>query len=147
MKKFILIFSFIISFVFVNAQTVTFPPLTADNTYFINTTNYTLTNTTARNFIIPAAQHWATTQDYIVKIDSTGGDHTNVSVSLWGQKSAIAGDWVQIGSTVNWKGTTADTVIIISNTTANRFRNYKATIVGTGTGTSKISVQELKLYR
>ena len=50
-------------------------------------------------------------------------------------------------ATATWKGTTADTVIILSNTTANRYRYFKITLTGTGTGVTKVSDQELKLWR
>ena len=70
-----------------------------------------------------------------------------MAVALYGQKSTIKGDWTQIGTTVNWKGTTSDTVIVISNATANRYSLYKAGLTGTGIGTSKVDTQALKLYQ
>lgn len=151
MKKFIsILFLFAFTIVFATAQSVTLPTMDSyvkGGTYQIINTDYTLTNTTARTFIYTAPQPEPTTQDYVVNLDSLTGNHTNVAVALYGQKSEVKADWTQIGSTVNWIGTTADTTIIISNATANRYRNYKAVITGTGTGTTKVDVQELKLFK
>jgi len=110
------------------------------------TTDYTLTNTTPDTVKWEAAQHYPTTQDFVCNIDSTSGTHTNVAVALYGGKSEVAGDWTQIGSTVNWKCTSSDTTIIISNATANRYRRYRVIYTGTGTGVSTVDTQELKLY-
>ena len=73
------------------------------------------------------------------------GNHTNVAVALYGAKFATSA-YSAIGSAVNWKGTTGDTTIVISNATANRYRYYKIVVTGTGTGVTKIDSQELKLY-
>ena len=109
-------------------------------------TNYTLINNTAQYWLVKANQKVPTTQDFIVKLDSLSGNHTNVAVQLMGQKSTDKGDWTNIGSAVNWKGTTADTTIIISNDTVTRYRNYKVVYTGTGTGRTTIYIQELKLW-
>ncbi len=145
MKKLILFLFLAIGFI-ANAQTVTFPQMVSNATIQTVSTAYVLTNTTARNFIFTAPQPKPCTQDFIIKLDSLSGNHTNVAVAIYGQKSAIKGDYTQIGSTVNWKGTSKDTVIIISNASANRYSNYKYTITGTGTGTTNITPQVLKLY-
>jgi hypothetical protein len=116
------------------------------NTYISSTVDVTVTNTTAVEVYLEGQQHMPATQDYLCQLDSTSGDHTNVAVELYGQKFNT-GAWAQIGSTVNWAGTTADTTIIISNATANRYRRYKAKFTGTGTGVTTIDSQEFKLYR
>ena len=147
MKKVIFLVIAIISMVAIaNAQSVTVPPMGVGITYQLYSTDTNVTNTTVRTFVFNAPQNFPTTQDYIVKLDSVSGNHTNVAVALYGQKSALKGDWTQIGSTINWKGTTADTVIVISNASANRYRNYKIVYTGTGTGVTKVNEQELKLY-
>ena len=154
MKKILLFIMLLVGFG-LSAQTVTLPTMAAaaaNNaaTYQLYqpavTTNIVINATTVRSFIFTAPQPMPTTQDYTVKLDSVSGNHTNVAVALYGQKSAVKGDWVQIGSTVNWKGTTADTVITISNATANRYQNYKSVFTGTGAASvSKATIQELKL--
>ena len=151
MKKIILFLMLMVAFV-ATAQTVTLPTM-AGATNNINATgqtvvtDYTLTATTVRNFIWTAPQPKPTTQDFVIKLDSLTGNHTNVAVALYGQKSQYKGDWTQIGSTVNWKGTTADTTILISNATANRYSLYKTVVTGTGAAsTTKIDVMGLKLY-
>lgn len=148
MKKFIsILFLIVITAVTINAQTVSFGKWADGASYQSVETDYTLTNTTARTFVFYPNFHQKSTQDYVVNLDSLTGNHTNVAVALYGQKSSVAADWTQIGSTVNWLGVTADTTIIISNATANRFRIYKVVITGTGTGTTKVDNQELKLWR
>ena len=129
------------------AQTVALPAINADQTYLPIATDYTLTNTTARIFTVVAPQHYMCASDFIVQLDSASGNHTNVAVALYGRKSAQTSTWTQIGSTVNWKGKTADTTIIMSSTTEVGYREYKWTFTGTGTGTTTIDNQELKLYR
>lgn len=150
MKNVILYIMLMVGFV-VTAQTVTLPTMGAANnnpaaTNHVVLTDYVLTNTTVRNFVWTAPQPKPTTQDIVIDLYSLAGNHTNVAVAVYGQKSNIKGDWTQIGSTINWKGTTADTTIIISNATANRYSWYKTTLTGTGTGTTTIANQVLKLY-
>jgi len=131
------------------AQTVTLPTMAgaANNpaaTAQLITTDYTLTNTTARNFIFTAPQPKPTTQEFVVQLDSLAGDHTNVAVAIYGQKSSIEGDWTQIGSTTN--STLGSDIVLISNATANRYSRYKYVLTGTGTGTTVIGNIWLKLY-
>jgi len=144
MKKVLFLFAFLGAFL-VNAQTVnlTFPSKT---TYMKVPTDYTVTNTTVRTFIYLAPAEFTATQDYLIELDSVSGNHTNVAVALYGSKFSSSA-YSAIGSTINWKGTTADTTIVISNATANRYRYYKVTVTGTGTGVTKVDNQEFKLYK
>jgi len=146
MKKLIVIFAILTLTISVNAQMLT-TQLQRGQTYTEVTTDYTLTNTTAKYWQINALMDEMTAQDVIVHLDSLAGDHTNVAVALSGRKSDQTSTWTAIGSTVNWKGTTADTTIIISNTTENGYRQYKLTFTGTGTGTTTIANMELKLWK
>jgi hypothetical protein len=143
MKKFLLLIALFSLAIFSQAQTASIE--LAGNTYAAITTDYTLTNTTAQYFEFHAAKEKAATQDVLVRLDSLSGDHTNVSVALYGKKFSDS-PYVAIGSAVNWKGTTADTTIVISNTSANRYTYYKLVYTGTGTGTTKINTQRLKIY-
>lgn len=127
-----------------NAQTVNYS--IGSGTYFSVTTDYTLTNTTVRNFVYAAGNNFTCTQDYLIQLDSLAGDHTNVNVALFGAKFAT-GAYSAIGSAVDWTGATSDTTIIISNATANRYRYYKVVVTGTGTGTTTVDSQEFKLYQ
>jgi hypothetical protein len=146
MKRFILFIALLfVGLVYANAQTVEMPPM-GDRTYQYVATDYNLTNTTARNFVFTAPQSYKATQDYVIKLDSVSGNHTNVAVALFGGKSALKGDYTAIGSAINWKGQNKDTVIIISNTTANRYRFYKVVVTGTGVGVTRVADQELKIY-
>jgi len=148
MKQFILMIMLFVGMA-MTAQTVTLPTMAgaANNpaaTAQLITTDYTLTNTTARNFIFTAPQPKPTTQEFVVQLDSLTGDHTNVAVAVYGQKSTIEGDWTQIGSTVN--STLGSDIVLISNATANRYSLYKYVLTGTGTGTTVIGNIWLKLY-
>ena len=142
MKKAILFLFFAIGFV-LNAQTVNFLPMVNGATVQSTTQSYVLTNTTVRNFVYTAPQSKPTTQDFTVKLDSLAGNHTQIVVTVYGQKSSIKGDWTQIGTATSTAG--AD-VVLISNATANRYSNYKYTLTGTGTGTTTVTSQILKLY-
>jgi len=148
MKQFILMIMLFVGMA-MTAQTVTLPTMAgaANNpaaTAQLITTDYTLTNTTARNFIFTAPQPKPTTQEFVVQLDSLAGDHTNVAVAVYGQKSSIEGDWTQIGSTTN--STLGSDIVLISNATANRYSRYKYVLTGTGTGTTVIGNIWLKLY-
>src|SRR5512147_1208086 len=144
MKKLLFLFALLFSVIITQAQTVNLA-MPSGSTYMSVVTDYNLTNTTVRNFIYLAPQDFAATQDYLIELDSVSGNHTNVAVALYGAKFSTTA-YSQIGSTVNWKGTTADTTIVISNASANRYRYYKVTVTGTGTGVTKVDAQELKLY-
>lgn len=135
----------LISFLGVSAQMAK-KSIGLGNSEVRDVTNYTLISDTAQYWLVTANQKVPTTQDFIVKLDSLSGNHTNVAVQLMGQKSTDKGDWTNIGLAVNWKGTTADTTIIISNDTVTRYRNYKVVYTGTGTGRTTIDIQELKLW-
>jgi len=152
MKKYLCLLLLLIGFAFtqVKAQTVTVPAVfSPTQTYQEVLTDYTLTNAVGRTFKWTLNQHYPTTQDFVVHMDSLTGNLTNVLVTVWGQKSALKNDSTSIG-TLNWIGRnpagSADTTGIISNTTENRYRRIYTTFKGTGTGTVRIDTQALKLF-
>ena len=145
MKKLIFILAFL--FVITNiatAQTASFK-IKSSATEKLVSTDYTLTNTTVSWFSWDVKRSTPATQDFQVNLDSLTGNHTNVAVSLWGRKFEND-SWSQIGSTVNWAGTTSDTTITISNVSINRYRFLKTNFTPTGTGTSTIDSQNLKIW-
>ena len=146
MKKFILFIALILSFA-VSAQTLLTSNLTPGTTYVNVATDYSLAIAAPGVWLINAPQHYPTTQDLIVKLDTiVGTNPTNVAVALFGRKSTLSA-YVAIGSAVNWKLSTKDTVIVISNATANRYRDYKVTYTLTGTGSvAGLKNQEFKLF-
>jgi uncharacterized protein YxeA len=146
MKKLFVLLSIMLLGIGLYAQTYTMPNLASAETYIKVTTDYVATNTTAVNLIFPTGNHFTTTQDYLIQLDSTSGNQTNVAVALYGAKFATSA-YSAIGSAVNWKGSTGDTTIVISNATAARWRYFKIVVTGTGTGTTTIDTQELKLYQ
>ena len=115
--------------------------------YTTTNTATRITNTTAGYILFKAANPFPSTQDFAIKLDSVSGNHTNVAAQVYGQKSELKGDWTTIGSAVNWKGTTKDTVIVISNASANRYRNYKIILTGTGAGVTRVLNAEVKLFQ
>ena len=144
MKKLLLLSLFAFVALAVNAQTYTYAM--GAKTYASSGVDRVITNTTVVNLVWFAPNDNPTTQDFLVQLDSTSGNHTNVAVQLMGAKFAT-GAYSNIGSAVNWTGSTGDTTIVISNATANRYRYYKIVVTGTGTGTTTIDSHELKLYQ
>ena len=134
----------VIAAITATAQTATFTIISSATEKLVST-DYTLTNTTASWFLWKASRGFGATQDFQVKLDSLAGNHTNVAVALYGRKFEDDG-WTQIGSTVNWTGSTADTTITISNTALNRYRQYRSLFTGTGTGTTTIDSQQFKIW-
>jgi len=146
MKKLFIVLSLVFAVLISNAQMATvYVPV--NQTYVAAPTTYVLTDAVTQYLLIKAPQHNVATQDLLVKLDSLTGNHTYIAVGLYGRKFDTSA-WVQIGSTVTWKGTTSshDTTLVISNTTGNRYRDYKVSYTGTGTGTSRITLQQFKLY-
>ena len=144
MKKYFAILMLVCVALISNAQmaTLTIP---VNNSYISTDTNYTLTNAVTQYLQVNAPQNYPTTQDFVVNLDSLSGNHTHVAVALYGRKFDTSA-WTAIGSAVTWTGTTADTTIVISNATANRYRAYKVLYTGTGTGTTRVDLQQFKLY-
>jgi len=141
-KLFVLLVLAFVAFA-TNAQTVN--ESMGGKTYTKWTTPYSITNTTARVFVIEAGNDWTSKQDFLFHLDSISGNHTNVAIVLQGSKFATSA-YSTIGSTVNWKGTTADTTIVISNASATLWRYFKVTMTGTGTGVSSLNFHEAKLW-
>lgn len=96
---------------------------------------------TSYDVVIFSAQHYPTTQDLLVKLDSISTP--GATVALTGSK--FGDTYVAIGSDVTWKGTTADTTIVMSNDTLNRYRYYKVTVTRTA-GKAAISDLKFKQY-
>lgn len=146
MKKLILLLAMMIGFA-VSAQTLLTTNIVLPNTYVNVPTDYTLSVAVPGVWLINAQQHYPTTQDFICKLDTiVGTNPTNVAVALYGRKSALSA-YTLIGDTVNWKLTTKDTVIVISNATANRYRDYKVTYTLTGAGSvAGLKNQEFKQW-
>ena len=146
MKKLILILAIAFVAFAARGQTATVT-LAEDITYYVIENDYTLTNTTVMWFQWTAPKHIRATQDYQVNLDSLTGDHTNIAIKLFGKKFTDD-SWTQIGETVNSTGSASHSETeTISNTAINGYRFYKAEFTGTGTGTTKIDWQKLKIWR
>jgi hypothetical protein len=151
MKKIIFLIAMLVTFVAVQAQVATVQ-VVYPNTFgkAVSPTAvadiYKITNTTVGYILFKAPQNEGSKQDFVINLDSVSGNHTNVAVKVYGQKSELKGDWTQIGSTVNWKGTTKDTVITVSNATFVYYQNFKYEFTGTGTGVTKLKNSYLKLW-
>ena len=159
MKKIILFLIAIISFVALQAQTLAAPavsiliPNTAGQSISptVTASIYKITNTTSGYVLFKAPMNNGSKQDFTIKLDSVSGNHTNVAVAIYGQKSAAKGDWTQIGSTVNWTGVltglqSKDTTFTVSNATFVYYQNFKIQFTGTGTGVTKLTSNYLKLW-
>ena len=151
MKKVIFLIVMMFAFVAMQAQVATvsiaYPASAVSLTSPTATASiYKVTNTTVGYTLFKAPMDKGSKQDWAIKLDSISGNHTNVAVAIYGQKSALKGDWTAIGSAVNWKGVTADTTIVISNATFVYYQNFKIQYTGTGTGVTKLTQQNLKLW-
>lgn len=146
MKKIIVLIGIMLAFASaIMAQPMLTSYLEPGKSYVNVTTNHTLTNTTARYWQINAQPEWYTAQTVVINLDSLAGNHTNVAVQFRGRVSDQLG-WSNIGSAINWAGTTADTTITITNTTENLYRQFSVLFTGTGTGTTTIDRMEFKFY-
>jgi hypothetical protein len=145
MKKIIFVLLSMFAFVAISEAQMLTTYLEKGKSFAKVTTDYTLTNTTARYWQIEAQPEWYNAQTVVVHLDSLAGNHTNVAVALYGRASGLLG-WTAIGSAVNWIGTTSDTTITITNATENLYRQYKLLFTGTGTGTTTIADMEFKFY-
>ena len=151
MKKIIFLIIALLSVVAIEAQVatsyITFPATAVSLTSPTATASILkVTNTTVGYWLVKAPMDKGSKQDVAIKLDSVSGNHTNVAVAFYGQKSELKGDWTQIGSTINWKGVSKDTVIVLSNATFNYYQNFKVQYTGTGTGVTKLTQQNLKLW-
>ena len=146
MKKLFIILSFVVAFTATSKAQMLSSYMTPTQTWLDVSTNYTLTNTTAAYWFISAPKDYYTAQAVVVELDSLSGNHTNVAVQLQGRYSSSSATWNNIGSAVNWKGTTADTTIVILNATENGYREFKLLFTGTGTGTTKVDNMQFKMW-
>ena len=131
-------------FLFVGVQSQTKNgTITTGNSYIdlnFNAADTVAAGQPAYDIIVFSAQHYPTTQDLLVKLDSISTP--GATVTLTGSKFGTT--YAAIDS-ATWAGSTADTTIIISNTTANRYRYYKATVTRTA-GKAAISDFKFKQY-
>ena len=141
MKQLIFILVFVIVAITAKGQTKTFD--LAKGTHYLRTHDYVITNTTAIWFRWLAEKQQPLTVAYQCVVDSTTGDHTNMAISLWGREFEND-SWEQIGDTYN--NTTSGEYVTIRTTLIKHFREFKSLFTPTGTGTSTVSRQELKIY-
>lgn len=145
MKKLIILLAVMVAFAInVDAQMKT-SNINTGNTYVEVDTDYTLTNAVTQYWQINAPQNWHTAQYLVVNLDSLAGNHTSVTLQLYGRLNSVD-TWAAIGSAVAWDGTTSDTTIVYSNTTENAYRQYKLLYTGVGTGTTTIDFQSFKQF-
>jgi hypothetical protein len=151
MKKLFFLLALMFVFTISKAQT-TITTLYGEqgNTYLEYPTDVTLTNTTAKALYFYMKPDYYTATNFIVQLDSASGNHTNVSVALYGRISSEQATWTAIGSAINWTGVHAsagcDTTILFTNATETAYRQFKLLFTGTGTGTTTICYSALKLW-
>lgn len=127
-----------------------------DKVYYMGSSTYQKATFTSADTIssndtlfiveIDAGENQKTTQNFKTVLDSVSGTPT-VDITLQGR--VFDGDtWNTIGSSVSWTGTSGDTTIYITNTTANRYRQYRWLYdATTDAQKSTITSGELKLWR
>lgn len=139
-----LIIALMFTYVISNAQMLT-TNLGDDQTYVKVTTDYVLSNNVAKYWQINTNPKYYNAQTFVVNLDSTSGNHTNIAVVFAGRVSDIDPTWTTI-STTNWRCTTADTTFVVTTATETLYRQFKLTFTGTGTGTSTIDAMVFKQY-
>lgn len=127
------------------AQTASFSAIPASQTLQQIDTEYTLTNTVVSWFKFTAKKDELTAQDFQCTFSWASGAQTRVDVVLYGRKFTSS-DWVSIGSD-NWQKGVNDSIVTISNSSYNGYREYKAEFTGTGTGTSTIDQMIFKQWK
>ncbi len=143
MKAIISMIMCLFLFVGVQGQTKT-GTIKTGNSYLdlnFNAADTISANQTTYNIVVFSAQHYPTTQDLLVKLDSISTP--GATVTLFGSKFGTT--YAAIDSVVTWAGSTADTTIVISNATLNRYRYYKVTVARTA-GKAAISDLKFKQY-
>lgn len=145
MKKIILLTACLLAFAFASQAQMVTTYLSPGKTKAEITTDYTLTNAVARYWQVNTQQDYYTAQCLIVNLDSASGNHTNVAIQLQGRYTDMDA-WANVGSAINWKGTTSDTTIVYLNATENGYRQFKINFTGTGTGTTTVDRMVFKQW-
>jgi len=151
MKRLIVLIGLMLMFCAIQAQTVE-KTLYMDKgqTYLRYTPDFTLAATTAKAIDIVSFQDWPTAQILTIALDTgtVAGNHTNVAIQLQGKVSSLQAAYSNIGSAINWKVSTKDTVIVYSETTENRYNYYRVLMTGTGGAprTSRVTEVQFKLF-
>ena len=146
MRKVFLMVLFVIGMItttFAQDATVNVP---IEKTYESYMTDISVGSGATKWVLINTDQHYPTTQDLIIHLDSVSGGAHTTTVKLFGTKFTTEG-WTQIGSTVTWKATTADTTIVVSNATAARWRAYKVEVVNASGDVTTIDYLKFKFWR
>jgi hypothetical protein len=81
------------------------------------------------------------TQDVLAKLTKVSGS-PKLYVSLWGRKFSTSA-WTSI-ATYTYSGGATDTTIVLSNATANRYRNYKFQLISSATAGQKTRLSKLE---
>ena len=149
MKKLFLFIVFLTSFLMSEAQIATIY-MKEGQTSAEYSTDVTLTDGTAKYFLIKCPKDYYTAQAYCLSLDSLTGNHTKIACVLAGRytdetSTRVTDTWTTI-STTNWGCTKIDTVFCVVNATENGYNEFKLTLTGTGTGTSQIDNFEFKQY-
>lgn len=145
MKKLIFFLTLSLAFIGLQAQDVTLRMGSTAKTYVEYNTDVSVGSGATKWFLIIGDQDCPQTQDFLIHLDSISGGAHATTVKLYGNK--IGTTYTQIGSTVTWKATTADTTILFSNDTINRYRNYKVEVVNASGDVTTIDYLKFKLWR
>lgn len=141
MRKILLSFAILIVAVSLQAQDFT-GKLTPGRTYLEKSmSTFTLTNTDTVDIVVSVQQHQPFTIDVAVALDSISGNPTG-TLYLQGRK-ADTEDWSDIANTV-WS--TADDDVLVSHTTAVRYRELRLRFITGGTGVTEADDYWVKLW-
>lgn len=134
-----------LTFVGLQAQDVTLRMGSTAKTYLEYNTDVSVGSGATKWFLVIGDQDQPQTQDFVIHLDSISGGTHATTVKLFGTK--LGTTYTQIGSTVTWIASTADTTILFSNATANRYRNYKVEVVNASGDVTTIDYLKFKLWK
>lgn len=143
MKKLLFILAIVFAVVSVNAQSYT-GKIDFGSSYVkktIGTSGFTLTNSDTVDVVITVNQNDEFTFDATMKMDSVSGNPTGTLYVLGRKDSELA--WTAIANTA-WS--TNDETVIVSHTTAVRYREILLRFINGGTGVSKALNYSLKTW-
>ena len=142
MRKLLIILSLLVIVTLARAQTATIDLGTmTQKSYAVS---QTLTDVTAKWFQYNAPQSVPISLTYSALLTKGTGSHTETTVQLYG-KCFTGDDWVLITTALS--GTITTTYNLTINVTTHlQYRYFKVLFTGTGTGTTKITSQNFKIW-
>ena len=140
MKRLVLLIAVILVAIGLQAQDYT-ANIGITSTFVAKTLNHTLTHTDTVDMEVDVSTHHKITIDVLAYCDSVSGDPSG-TLYLEGRKSDDLG-WSAIANTA-WSG--ADGTVVVSHTTAVRYRELRLRYISGGTGVVDVDKYWTKIW-